>query len=331
MFVKTKLSREKIELFREKWRIELYWLHLMLPFIASFILIMLLFFDRVLIMEDNYLSFLRDTSNSICLLLFFTLSYYLAANYHSWAQNALTYLECLNGKEKTYNPDKKKTVHIFIIVMSIMVLLVIICYSTASMPSQMWAHYLSTKTKVFYNLYLWATAVLGGYILVIACFSCHNLAKELDNLDIKEINGNITSWELVLTFHEISRVLGVTIAYASIYIMGGALIVFNDYKNYIQYNVNLFFHKCPIIIIILLLFIIAAIVYMMIPVIKYTKKSTELKIWKLQSSTCHEDTDIIQKISTSILSSTISKITLFISTIVPILAGILGIIEIFPK
>lgn len=76
------------------------------------------------------------------------------------------------------------------------------------------------------------------------------------------------------------------------------------------------------------LLIVVVIVYMIIPVIKYTKKSTELKIWKLQSSTCREETETIQRISTSVFSSTISKFTLFISTIVPILTGILGIIEV---
>lgn len=314
------------ESLKKRWNIEFFWLSIIFPIAFTFILLFLVLWDKVFFMNDGYLSFLRDTSNSICLILFFTLSYYLALYFLSKAKNSLRLLDGLKKKETTLNPKfSPHSIKIAAVSTVISTLIIIFCCVwTASIPENMWLYCISIRTKLFYAFYLSITAFLGISVLLFALVSSHKHAEKLDSLNAENFNTSITGWDLSRCLHNVSRVLGVTISYAFIYVMGLGLIIFNDFRNYKHYRISLFFYAHPSMALLLIFLATIVILYMVIPVIKFQKKVRDLKLWKLETTTNPSEEDVIRKISTSVFSNTISKITLFVSTAGPLLGGLLG-------
>lgn len=311
---------------KKQWHIEFCWFHMVFPFILSFALLFLVLLDNVLFMKDNYLSFLRDTSNSICLILFFSLSYYLSLYYRSRIKKSLHLLDQLKKEEEPLCPNffssSIKIIAVFVIILTFII--VFCCVWTASIPENMWLYFVSNRTKLFYGFYLSTTAFLGIVVLLYALVSSHKHAEKLTSLNDKNFNTSISGWNLSSLLHEVSRVLGVTISYASIYVMGLGLIIFNDFRNYKHYGISLFFHAHPSAALLMIFLATIVIFYMVIPVIKFREKVRDIKLWKLETIVNPSEEDVVRKISTSVFSNTLSKITLFVSTVGPLLGGILG-------
>lgn len=79
----------KIKEFLRK-RVWTQWLYMSFPFLFTALIVGLMQYDGVFFMETKEdFSFLRDSSNSFCMIILFILSYYLAPVYPNWVKDAI--------------------------------------------------------------------------------------------------------------------------------------------------------------------------------------------------------------------------------------------------
>ena len=139
------------------------WVYMVIPFFITSVLLFSFAVDGVLIgapeccsKASGYLSFVRDTSCSICLILFFVMSYYLAGSYPAWTNESFELNKTEETKEEFLAECRSKRPKAWMslllvgaIVLGILVaILVSYCVYTASgIQEGMWTFDLSGRSR----------------------------------------------------------------------------------------------------------------------------------------------------------------------------------------
>ena len=304
------------------------WLYIITPFVITTILLILLNLDHVLLMGKNKFSFLKDTSNSICMISMFLFTYYLGGIVPKWIEKDIDILDKYTVNKKEINNVKVKISKIVpimnrVLIMSLLFGLIFV--NVAIQNKADWIIGISLKTKILYNVYLGLGWYCSVILLVYALVGGYVIKKILgsDNFRLFSITN---CSEIKQDMLEISKYLSSVISYAVLYVVGAVVIIVNDNIN-TKYGLKMTFSN-PLAAIVLIFLMIIGFSYVCIPTLEFSKvinreKNIEIKKCKRNKKREKE----IQSISSFVFKSTIGKISLFISIGYPLIMLVLKIIQ----
>lgn len=321
-------------------KMSLLWVHMVIPFLITSVLLLSFAVDGVLIGTpeccSKYLSFVRDTSCSICLILFFVMSYFLAGSYPAWTNESfeLNKTEETIGNYKETNQNKQSNMWKPLLLVVVMVLgifllafLVLYCVKTASGIPGMWTFDLSGRSRAFYAIYMALMVALGVYLLIYSSLCCYKFNQIIRAIRATNVAYSANLQKEKRRIEIIGKCVGIAISYITIYILGTVVIIYNDYKNYEKYGIQLGLQKNPKLAVIILLLAIAVFIYFIIPVIEYMNKVKEIQLYAEEHVCDPQKLKIIESIDISVFASTTSRIMLLFSVVGPIMGVVSDLLK----
>lgn len=318
------LLRVKTFLRKRVWT---QWLYMSFPFLFTGLVLVLMQYDGALFMEtEEDFSFLRDSSNSFCMITLFLLSYYLAPVYPSWVKEAIESIRGYQSEVKEDGTLRKMAMctHCGIIISLI--------GSLAGMPFVIvafnqdigWMREISVLTSIVYGIYLCMTWYFSLCLLVYVLTGCYTIRRILGSESFHMFADGYDNTKRNL--EKVANFISITVSYAAFWVVGAIIIIINDNIN-CQYHVDMTFHKYPITAIILILGMIMGVLYALLPTMEYSRVVGEQKDNELQKILKLDDTEERRKseeqlrtVNSSVFKSSMSKLTLLVSMIIPVLS-----------
>lgn len=281
-------------------------------------------------------SFLNDVSNCVCMPLILFLSYYLWAVYPRWLERAKGVLDnYISDTEQRKNSRSLSGIAPFFLIIIGLLIVIAAVYavktqtlspdSTKQIAGETWMSALTYWNKIYYILYLLATAILGFSLLVYALRGTFDLNvrqnkffQAIENALQNNNKSNLNMSNLKYDLQDVAECISFYCAYALFYVAGIILIIIIDNMNEITYGTAMLFSNqiaatCGITIITIVF------IWFIIPAIDYSIGIRQLKreSRKNRSPEMKKICKDIELLSSSVFDSTISKLGIFVSIIVP--------------
>lgn len=305
-------------------------LYRVLPFGFIFILIIALIYDGVFVMEKDEFSFVKDSSNSICMMIIFILSYFLGATYPQWIET------CINALRK-YQIDKNtedtlertticvQTLNLFAVIAAVAGSPFVLVAKAGGMD---WMNGMSNITNVLYNLFLGITWYMSIELLIYVISGCILIYKVMETQTFCIWNENYE--RVYQDMRTVAWTLNITLSYSIFYVVGAFVIIINDNIN-ANYGLELTFHKYPIVAAILVFAMVVGLLYVIVPIKTFRKVIEGQKNTKLieieDKNISIEEKELtksrIHKINSSIFIGVGNKVLVTISAISPLITFII--------
>lgn len=302
------------------------WVYAIFPFLITALLLIMMEAEGVLIMREKEFSFLKDTSNSICMTCIFILSYFLGSQIPMWLKKSIDKLKKYVSNETDVIELQQKITSF--IRMGIIVLMVGLFAGVPFMLKAMqnegcWMAQLSILAKFIYGIYLALEWYCSLCLLLYVLVGCYAIKKLQASVDFGLEKNNYI--EVKKDFQDIGRCLGTIISYAILYVIGAFIIIINDNVNKI-YGVEMMFYNNPIASITLVFLMLIGFAFVALPAIEFSrvvKREKYKELERIEKANLNINEKIIirkqiEDISGFIFESTISKLSLLLSIVGPI-------------
>lgn len=323
----------RIKTFLRK-RVWTQWLYMSFPFLFTALVIGLMQYDGALFMEtEEDFSFLRDSPNSFCMIILFILSYYLAPVYPSLVKGTIEAIREYQNeiKEDGILGKMAKCEHIGIVV-SVFGALAGFPFAIVAFQQDVgWMKEISALTRIVYGIYLSMTWYFSLCLLISVLTGCYLIRRIMGSESFHVFGDGYEN-----TKHNLEKVanyISFTVSYAAFWVASAIIIIISDNIN-CRYHVDLTFHKYPITAIIVVLGVIMGVLYALLPTLEYARVVGEQKERELKKILKLEETEErkrreeqIKAVSSSVFKSGISKITLLVSMIIPVLSLVLQFVS----
>ena len=303
-----------------------HWVYKIVPFVLILILLLALEHDSVLVMSDNMFSFSKDTSNSICMLFLFVISYYLSGSYPQWVKESLDLLIKYQKDDKVTRIIKKTTLVVQgLNLLSILGILAGIPFVLVAKNNGLdWMEEMNNATSTIYNLVLGMTWYFSIILFIYVMSGCFLLSSilEAETFSIFEGNYEVMCYDM----QKVARIMNITISYSIFYVVGAFVIIINDNIS-TKDGLELTFYKYPIAAIVMVFILIVGFLYVLIPVGKFRKVIEKQKYKQLilieDENISEEEKELkkrkVKHVSSSIIQNNSNRFLVIASALCPLL------------
>lgn len=240
-------------------------LYRVFPFGLIFILIIALLYDGVFVMKENEFSFVKDSSNSICMMIIFLLSYFLGASYPQWIELCINALRKYQEDKKTEDILEKTT--ICVQTLNLLAVIAVLAGSPFVLVAKAggldWMNGMSNITNIIYNLFLGITWYMSVELLIYVVSGSFLIYSIMKTKTFILWNENYEAMKQDM--QSVAGLLNITISYSMFYAVGAFVIIINDSIN-AKYGLELTFYKYPIAAMVLVFIVIIGLLYVIVPI-----------------------------------------------------------------